>query len=214
MHHIDPDFLLETRGTLARFAFNPKGQVDGLLLEDGTEVHTPPHLSSQLTRALRPGRAVSVRGVRLRDAGGVLIAIAIDPEGAPRILDEGPHAPHAKPHPPASQAREAVSHEGTIQALLHGSKGQVHGALLSDGTIVRFAPHGAKQLAGLLEIGAKLLVQGEALNTEYGQVIEASALGNAPGAMTKVHKRPPPPGPKKAKGAHPPPPHPPHRHAH
>lgn len=212
MHHIDPDFLLETRGTLARFALNPKGEVDGLLLEDGTEVHTPPHLSHQLTQALHPGSALTVRGIKLRDAD-VIIAIAIDPERGARILDEGPYAPHASARPPAGR-RETVTHHGTIEALLHGPKGQPHGALLSDGTLVRFAPHGAKQFADLLAVGANLVVQGEALSTEHGRVIEASTLGSKPDAMTKVHKRPPPPGPKKAKGAHPPPPHPLHPHAH
>jgi hypothetical protein len=42
------------------------GDVDGFILRDGTEVAFPPHLTSQIVFAIRPGDAVSVRGLKAR----------------------------------------------------------------------------------------------------------------------------------------------------
>jgi hypothetical protein len=36
----------------------PRGEVDGLILNDGTEVKLPPHLTGQIVFAIRPGDAV------------------------------------------------------------------------------------------------------------------------------------------------------------
>jgi hypothetical protein len=56
--------LPELKGTVARYTLTPRGDVDGLLLGDGTEVHFPPHMSAQLVYAVKPGDAVTVRGLK------------------------------------------------------------------------------------------------------------------------------------------------------
>ena len=38
----DPAQLPATRGAVARYSLTPLGDVDGLILTDGTEVHLPP----------------------------------------------------------------------------------------------------------------------------------------------------------------------------
>jgi len=50
MHWLDPDYLPETAGKAAQFLINPHGEIDGLLLDDGTEIHTPPHLSDKIAK--------------------------------------------------------------------------------------------------------------------------------------------------------------------
>ncbi|MEL4890768.1 hypothetical protein PQU63_07590 [Xanthomonas protegens] len=196
MHWVDPDSLPETRGTLARFLLNPKADVDGLLFDDGTEVHTPPHLSAQLLKALRPGAGLGVRGLKPRGAD-VLVALAVDPDGAERIVDEGPHAgPHIpKPKPPAKPkpAQDAVRHAGTIARLLHGPHGQVHGALLEDGLIVRFPPHAVPESAHWLAAGKPLAAQGELLESAHGQVLHAQALGASDATLLPLKPKPPKP---------------------
>jgi hypothetical protein len=47
-----------TRGTVKQYTLTPRGDVDGLILNDGTEVKLPPHLTSQIVFAIRPGDAV------------------------------------------------------------------------------------------------------------------------------------------------------------
>ncbi|MBO9829370.1 hypothetical protein J7373_14045 [Xanthomonas sp. A2111] len=198
MHWVDPDSLPETRGTLARFLLNPKADVDGLLFDDGTEVHTPPHLSAQLLKALRPGAGLGVRGLKPRGAD-VLVALAVDPDGAERIVDEGPHAaPHKpKPKPPAKPkpAQDAVRHAGIVARLLHGPHGQVHGALLEDGLIVRFPPHAVPESARWLTAGKPLAAQGELLASAHGQVLHAQALGASEATLQPLPPKPKPPKP-------------------
>lgn len=49
-------------GAVQRWLLNPNGEADGLLLQDGTQVAFPPHLSDTLTSWLRAGDAVDVAG--------------------------------------------------------------------------------------------------------------------------------------------------------
>jgi hypothetical protein len=62
----DSSQLPETRGTVKQYTLTPRGDVDGLILNDGTEVKVPPHLTGQIVFAIRPGDAVSIRGLRAR----------------------------------------------------------------------------------------------------------------------------------------------------
>lgn len=199
MHHIDPDFLLETQGVLAHFVLNPRAEIDGLLFADGTEVHTAPHLSTQLAELLRPGMPVSVRGIKPRGAN-VIVAVAIDAGQGRRILDDGsrerPAEPSGKPHAGHTE------HGGKIEALLHGPKGNVHGFLLADGVIVRFPPHGVAPSGDLLAVGASVIVRGESLRTGHGRLIEAAAIGRDAATLTAISRHPEhaPKKPKKSAG--------------
>jgi hypothetical protein len=51
-------------GTVTRFTLTPRGDLDGLILSDGTQVHVPPHLSAELAAAVKPGDTVTVSGSR------------------------------------------------------------------------------------------------------------------------------------------------------
>src|ERR1700761_156742 len=62
----DPAQLPAIKGKVAEYSLTPRGDVDGLLLGDGTEVHLPPHLGTQLVFAVRPGDDVTIRGLRAR----------------------------------------------------------------------------------------------------------------------------------------------------
>lgn len=192
MHWLDPDYLPKTTGTLDRFVLNPKADVDGLLLTDGTEVHTPPHLSSQLLAALVPGAKLTVHGAKTRH-GGVIAAVAIDPAKGERIVDTGPdhgHDKHGKPSHPPEKPGKAVLHSGVVQRLLHGPKGQAHGVLLDDGVVVRFPPHSAESFADLLVMDAPLSVRGASIATTHGTVIDAAAMGKEPSMLVEVAKGP------------------------
>jgi hypothetical protein len=51
----DPSRLPQTKGIVKQYALTPHGDVDGLILTDGTEVKLPPHLTRQLVFAVKPG---------------------------------------------------------------------------------------------------------------------------------------------------------------
>jgi hypothetical protein len=197
MHWIDPNFLPEVSGIVALFLLNPHGESDGLVMEDGSEVHFPPHLSTKIHKTIRVGDVVKVRGVRPRE-GDVLAAISLQGDGSKLILDEGP--PESKPPKPHVE-RQDVLHCGTVRRPLHGPKGEVRGALLEDGNIVRFPPHEAENLKKLLKPGGTMCVKGEALTTRFGTVIEARELGSKASSLIAV-KQPKPPHKKPHGPAH------------
>ena len=58
-------------------------------------------------------------------------------------------------------------------------KGEVRGALLEDGRMIRVPAHAVESIAELLTSGARLAVGGEGLLTEFGTVIEAGEVGTS-----------------------------------
>src|SRR5205809_7204294 len=86
----DPTQLPETKGTVKQYTLTPRGDVDGLILNDGTEVNLPPHLSSQVVYAIRPGDAVTVRGLRARVLPLVDAASVTNDATGVSIIDSGP----------------------------------------------------------------------------------------------------------------------------
>lgn len=190
--------LPETRGTVQRFTLTPIGELDGFLLADGTQVHLPPHLSTELAAAVRPGDSVSVRGYRSPSAPLVVAAEVLDTATNRTIIDQGPPPPGSRPPPPPPGApapgAQQTSVNGQIRMPLYGPGGDVNGALLEDGTILRLPPPEAARSAGLLVPGQTITTQGFALGTAYGRVIDAQTVERAPAATPAYPAPPRPPG--------------------
>ena len=55
---------MSAEGTVTEYARNPHGDVDGLILEDGTVVKFPPHQSHELQEIVRVGDEVKIEGRR------------------------------------------------------------------------------------------------------------------------------------------------------
>jgi hypothetical protein len=187
--------LLETRGTVQRFTLTPIGELDGLILTDDTEVHLPPHLTTQLASAVRIGDTVAVQGYRSPSVSLVVASSITDTNTGQTVVDNGPPPPGFRqpPPPPGMPAPGAqqASVQGKVQRPLYGPAGDVNGALLEDGTTVRIGPREAYQVASLLTPGQILTVQGWALTTSYGRVIDAQAVGLSPNQLTQGAPRPP-----------------------
>jgi hypothetical protein len=197
--------LPQFKGTMARYTLTPRGDIDGFILTDGTEVKVPKHLSAQLVYAIKPGDAITVRGqkaysIPLIDA----VAISNDASGQ-TVVDRGPdRGPRA-----IAWADQPISAQGRVQAVLHGKRGEVNGAILEDGTILRLPPPEAERFATLLMPGQSIDAQGNGLVTPLGRVVDVQAIGQAgmqlsvvEGKGGKKGRRPPPP----AFAAAPPPP--------
>lgn len=186
--------LLETRGTVQRFTLTPIGELDGVILTDGTEVHLPPHLTTQLASAVRIGDTVAVQGYRSPSVSLVVASSITDTNTGQTVVDNGPPPPGFRPPPPPGMpapGAQQASVQGKVQRPLYGPAGDVNGALLEDGTTVRIGPREAYQVASLLTPGQILTVQGWALTTAYGRVIDAQAVGPSPNQLTQVAPRPP-----------------------
>jgi hypothetical protein len=183
--------ITTTTGVVGRFTLSPRGELDGLILGDGTEVHVPPHLSAQLAAAVRPGDTVTISGSRSPAAALVIATSVTNTASNQTVVDRGPPPPGSAPLPPAPGAQNA-STQGRVQMLLHGPASDVNGALLDDGTVLRMPPHVASQFASLLVPGQSVAVQGWMLNTAFGRVIAVEAIGASPAQMTTAAPPPPP----------------------
>jgi hypothetical protein len=194
--------LPETKGTVRQYTLTPRGDVDGFILTDGTEVKVPKHLSTQLVYAVRPGDAVTVRGLKafalpLIDAA----TITNDATGA-MVVDNGPPGP--------DRWGLATTITGKVSATLHGPRGEVNGAILENGTILRLGPREAASLSALLQPGQTLAARGVSTTTVLGIVMEVEAVGASPNQLIEIG--PPPggpgrgPGPKRGDRGPPPPP--------
>lgn len=102
-----PEEPMNASGTVKEYAKNPRGDVDGLVLDDGTVVKVPPHQGRELQGLVGPGDRVRVEGHRHETPRGEVhlhadrvVAVesgkALDREGP---ADRKPRPPEGGPAP-------------------------------------------------------------------------------------------------------------------
>jgi hypothetical protein len=181
----DSSQLPESRGTVKQYTLTPRGDVDGLMLNDGTEVKLPPHLTGQIVFAIRPGDQVSIRGLRAR-------AIPLIDAASITNVATGKSVVESRP----DRGGYEQTFGGRIASTLHGKRGEVNGALLDDGTVLRLPPPEADRLDSWLRPGQAISVRGDVLDTALGKVVDVRAIGSSPEQMTELAGPRPPRGPK------------------
>jgi hypothetical protein len=180
MHWIDPNCLPETRGAVEGFIVNRHGEIDGLLLAGPRPtsllVCMPPHLAAAIEAEVEHGDAIRVRGVRPRQAD-IIAAVALTAGNGAVIVDDGPGGEdeHEPPHRDGKPQR--MEADGIVRLSLYGPKGELRGALLEDGTVIRIGAKEAASIPELLCPGASVAVRGEGLRTKHGRVIAAEEIG-------------------------------------
>ncbi|MEX1827258.1 hypothetical protein [Luteibacter sp. CQ10] len=173
-------------GRVARVLVNPNGDVDGLLLADGTQVAMPPGLGNTVATHVRKGDAVHIEGWRVGELP-LLQAMAVDAAGT-RWVDTPPTAP---PEPPALSPMEA---HGQVAQPLYGPRGDVNGAVLDDGTMLHLPPPASDRAPTWATPHAPVSAKGFGVETRYGRSIQVTALGTRPGTEQPLAV-PPQPGP-------------------
>ena len=146
----------DIQGIVKTFNMTPVGDLEGMILTDGTEVHVPPHLSPQRAAAVHPGEAVRVLGWR-SSVPNFVVATSLTGQRGQSVVDQGPPPPGMRPPPPppgqpAPGAQQATV-QGRVQQVLHGPAGDANGALLDDGTILKVPPPLAWQASSTLQPG-------------------------------------------------------------
>jgi hypothetical protein len=225
----DPQQFPAIRGELDRLTLTAKGDIDGFILKDGTEVKTAPDLSTQIAFAIKPGDRVTVHGLKAA-ALPLVSAVSITDEATHRtVTDSGLSAatpmtppprlarpPRGAPPPLPAAAGET---SGRVRMALHGPQGEVNGVLLENGTILRFPPDQGAQLATLIQPRQSVVAEGTAITNALGTVVDVQQIGPSRNQLVSVGPparpiddrgpggppRRPPPAPEEA----PPPPAPP-----
>ncbi len=173
----DPVQASETKGKVAQYSLTPRGDVDGLILTNGTEVHFPPHKSTPIVFSVRPGDAVTIRGEKV-DGSPTIKAEEVTNDTTGVVVRIGPPGP---PNPP-----QLLDDESRVKMQLHGPVGDLNGVLLENGTIVRIPPPDAERHAAILAVGQPLYVRGDGVSGPLGKVIAAREIGPTKTNTTKA----------------------------
>jgi hypothetical protein len=196
MHWIDPDFLPDIKGCVERFIVNPHGEIDGLILTYDDKrvvlVHVPPHLDREIEASVRLGDEIRVRGLRPRGAD-MIAAVALTTADGRTIVDEGPGPDGKMPEPHHRAKPVQMTVTGTVRLPLFGPKGELRGALLDDGNIVRLDAKEAANFAEWLRPRATLAARGEGLETKHGKIVAVKEIGPHPDGLRPAR------GPKREK---------------
>ena len=176
-------------GAVSIYLLNPRGEVDGLLLVDGTQLKFPPHMSADLTRTVRPGDRITAQGVR--EASPAFTAFTITNATNGQSVNE---VRPTQPPPPDLRGVNLtpMQADGKIKALLHAPRGGIQGAVLDNGTIVRIAPHASEQFMSIFQTGAAISARGYGTQNEFGRCFEATEIGAAGQTLTPVYGAPRP----------------------
>ncbi len=175
------------RGTVQRFTTAKKGEVDGVMLDDGTRVHWPPHQESRFKNVVKQGDRIRVIG---RTETGKKGETRFEVETLANLttnqavdLADGPGA----------TARVGQTVRGTVQRFTTAKKGEVDGLVLDEGTWVHWPPHLETRFSGLTSKGDRIRATGrwetgkkgeskfevESLtNLTNGQSVDLSAANN------------------------------------
>ena len=191
----------DIQGIVKAFKMTPVGDLEGMILTDGTEIHVSPHLSSQLAAVVRPGEAVRVLGWR-SSVPNFIVATSLTGQRGQSVVDQGPPPPGTMPPPPPpgqpAPGAQRATVQGRVQQVLHGPAGDVNGALLDDGTTIKVPPPLGWQASSVLQPGQVVTVQGWALSNAYGRVVDAQTIGAGSMQVTQAPTpsgAPPPPPP-------------------
>ena len=166
-------------GTVQQYLLTPHGEVDGVLLKDGTVVRFPPHLGTALAGIAKPGDEVAVVGFLgpTTPHGRAIKALTITNEKTGQSLVD--HPPSTPPLPPNMRglAHKPLTVRGAVAHLLVNDKGDVDGLILVGGEQVKFPPPNGPVVAKMLEEGKKTVeASGNGTTNAFGSVVDAMSL--------------------------------------
>jgi hypothetical protein len=184
-------FPMEVEGTVSQYLLNPRGEVDGLLLDDLTVIKFPPHLARELVQVVKPKERVRANGHL--EAEKLLKGHVIANPATGRAIRE------IKPIPPeragAVGPLQPLSVAGTIRVVRRNPHGDTDGVVLEDGTLLHFPPHAGRQCADLFREGQVITALGFGTVNDFGKTIAVAMLGRSAGTLALIE--PPPVKPKR-----------------
>jgi hypothetical protein len=207
----DTSQLPVIKGKVAQYDLTPRGDVDGLILDDGTEVHTRPDLGLELVAAVRPGESVTIHGLKARSLKLVQALSVTGDASGQTVSDDGESAGRPPRPGPGPRGRDGnpIEAQGVVKMALHGPRGDTNGVLLQDGTMIHLPPDQAAGLSDMLAPGKTILARGDGLKSGLGTVIGARAIGPDAQHLTTIAGPSPRHGIGGPADAPPPPPPPP-----
>jgi hypothetical protein len=164
-------------GTVARYLIDPRGEVEGLMLTDGTQMHVTSRNASEFINAIKPGHRIRAQGTRKRQPA-LFEPDVIQNKTTGTFFRTPLRQDLPIPDQENRLSMTAMKASGTIDVLLYDYMNQtVHGMLLSDGTQVRLPPDVSEEFRRSLRVGESVDAEGYGTENEYGRAMEALRLG-------------------------------------
>lgn len=185
------------QGTVRSLSYGPAEDVNGIILDQGTEVHVPPDQADQLNSLAPIGARIQVSGwIHTGPLGDTHVDATTITNPSSRATMSfatpppapGPGAPPPPP-PPLAVAPQSgpVSSDsgmdttitGSVRSFNYGPAGEVNGVILDQGTVVYFPPDQAGQITQLAQVGSRIRVRGALRQGPAGNaLIAAETLTN------------------------------------
>ena len=175
-------------GEVWRYVLDPRGDIEGLVLKDGTHMYITSRAADKLVKAIKPGQHVRVHGQR-HEGDPLVHADVILNATTGKIFTVPFRLDLPVPEQESRLSMTEMTAEGTIQVLLfHALKGIVQGMMLSDDTQVRLPPDVNDELRRSFRVGAHVLVEGNGTVNEHGRCLEALAMSLNGGKLTPLDR--------------------------
>jgi len=167
-------------GQVRAYLLNPFGDVEGLILADGTTARFPHHLGDALVALVKPGDAVKVIGIskaraHMHHASGLKATNITSSATGRTLADQPPASPPIPPHL-RGIVLKPLSLTGSVETFLVDPKGEVDGLLLNSGEQVGLGKHAGRMAAPFLSAGSRVSAQGYGTSLSLGTAIKAEQL--------------------------------------
>jgi type IV pilus biogenesis protein CpaD/CtpE len=185
---------IERTATVERYLTNSMGEADGLLLTDGLQVMVPSRFSKELIAIAPPkseililgpienGKTIQAEKITNKTTGQSISDIRpMQPVESQQVAEANAttQVQEAQDRVHKNQRKQKkLSARGTVRNQLYGHQGEVNGVILSDGSIVRFAPKMIDESDVKIDIGEKIQASGYGTKNVNGQSIEATSIKN------------------------------------
>ncbi|PZW45854.1 hypothetical protein C8P66_11052 [Humitalea rosea] len=184
----DPTQLPSFTGTVERWLINPAGAYDRMLFREGAQVVFPPHVSEPMREAAPAGQAITIWGVRARGAPVVtMLAWSTSPDREPSFVDRP-----AWFTPTDARGTEQLQVSGTVRVPLFSPQGDVIGAILTDGSVLRMSAEAAD---GRITAGRKIAASGIGSRRDDMVALDVERIGPDPDKLEplpapRIERRP------------------------
>ncbi|GEM_PF-1998622 len=173
-----PEELSTTlNGRVRRYILTPSGEVEGLELDDGTDVRFPPHVGDSVVKIVRPGDIIAVNGEPplVTPYGRVIKALAITNLASRQTVVDEPPRGRRLPRWARRMWMRRMSTSGSVERYVLNPHGDVDGIFLNNGVEIKFPPHVGREIAMLAQPGrpSAVEVSGDGTSNAYGTVIDA-----------------------------------------
>ncbi len=170
-------------GVVMAHNFSPKGEFDGVLLEESGrifQVNVPPHAWADFERSSAIGQSIEVpvepEPATEKHGDGEHPAYRL---AAPKPEKKGHHPDKKKPGHKEHGQGKTTTIQGIVARLNYAKHGEANGVVLESGEFIHLKPQGMKLVA--LQPGQEVTAEGDVKPLDgQCQVIEAKVVNGVP----------------------------------